>query len=465
MGTPRLDIGLTAVAIVAAALASAAAPARAAAGAGGAARPLSLQRQAERLDLLLQAGQAHDAGRFDEAARLYRRAAAMDPGDGQPLVLAGVAAYRQQATRQARRDLQQALRRPLLPADRALARLYLDLIADDQRTREASDQPPVEEEWSATVATTIGGGYDSNPRQVVQGAVEAEGPTFASDRGALYAAAGAQLGISRELAGGAEVELGYGVEQSAYQDRQLADLDFLEHRLVVEIAQPMAQALRLGFSATGELSFTGVGRALHAFQQSVRLEPEMTVGTLHARFRFAAAWQATETLDPAVSFLSGTRFEASAGAHLVLGDWRTSLTGRLRRDALGVARTPLGTVDPMCPDCGTSWVVPYSNASVAASFRVLAPFRWRMRPGMSARWEMRSYDQPSRLEQKTALALERLDSQFRRDQRLGLGASVACRLADGYTLDLKYNYSERATLAGDGYDKQVVTVDLTIDWL
>jgi hypothetical protein len=458
--------------------------------ADGRASDAALAAQARTLDLLERAGRAADGKRFAEAARLYRKAAALDPGDGQALVLAGVAAYQIPAPRAARRDLERALARRLGPDDRELAELYLGLIAQeragDQAVRpDGGEDGAADQLWTVAISTTVGGGYDSNARQTPPGSLDAEGVGFAPAQGAVYASASIELGLSRGFRTGTSVELTYVIDQSAYQDRSFADLDFQEHTVALELAQTLGPDARVALTATGDLSFTGVGTELRPFQRSLRLDPELVIGASAVRVRVGGAWQRISTLDPALAHLSGQRLEASLSPQLSLAGWRASVTGRLRRDDLGsvhVGAEP--SPDGLCLDCITDTVVPYSNQGVGASARLSAPFRWRLRPSLSGRWELRSYDRPQRTQRVGASGLETLGSRIRQDIRLGVGASVALRLGPACTLTARYDHLRLSSSyqelqaarcpqgdscdasAGDrrGYRKHGLTLELSIDW-
>ena len=449
----------------------------------------TLEVSAQALDVLERAGRALDARRFEEAARLYRQAAQLQPADGQPLVLAGVAAYQIPAPVAARRDLRQALARPLEPADRELARLYLGLIAQELRPPSGADDDQRasrgDDDWSVGLTTTLGGGYDSNARQTAPGSLDAEGVGLVPQLAAVYAAGSVELALGRHFDGGSSFDASYSVEQSAYQDRQFADLDFQEHVLALEFAHHVTDAIRVALGATGDLSFTGVGTQLLAFQRSLRLDPQVTLGGPGLRARLGAAWQQTSTLDPAYSYLSGRRLEVSMTPQLAVAGWRGSLLGRLRRDDLGRTRTgPTPAPDELCPDCTAETEIPYSNQSVGAAARIAAPWAWRLRPALSARWELRSYDQPQRTQREGPFGIEDLGTRVRQDTRLGLGASLTLRLTDSAWLSARYdhlrlrsNYERLrgtgcpgATTcdagAGDrrGYRKHGLTLDLSIEW-
>ena len=130
------------------------------------------------------------------------------------------------------------------------------------------------------------------------------------------------------------------------------------------------------------------------------------------------------------------------GPQLLLGGWRAAFTGRLRRDNLGSARSGSWLApDELCPECNARTIAPYSNGSVAAALRVSGPVRWQVRPGASARWEQRHYDQPQFTERQGPFGIQHLDRRLRHDQRVGAGASLALRLSRAWTLAARYDHS------------------------
>ena len=247
---------------------------------------VSDERSLERLNLMVRAGRAFQDRRFAEAVQLYRSAWAMEPDDGQPLVLAGVAAFETHDAALARHDLERALRRRLSPEDRELARTYLTLVGEELRTRvpEAAAGPgtPTAEgageeagAWTPMVTTSFGGGYDSNARQVPGRGIDTNllaSPSPVSR--SLFAAAGAQLGMARPLGESLEVELRYGVEQRLHANRTLEDLDFLDQEAALELTGRLGRLVQLSLVTSGDLSFTGGMMSLRPFQRSVRVDPQ-----------------------------------------------------------------------------------------------------------------------------------------------------------------------------------------------
>ncbi len=445
---------------------------------------------AEMVDLLVRAGRAFSARRFEVALRLYHLASSLDPRDGQPLVMAGVAAYQSHAPGAARRDLNQALRRRLSPEDRELAVTYLGLIADDSADDAVARAPAATADpqagWSASLTSSLGGGYDSNARQGQRGVLENE--TVAGDAtGALFASAGVEAGLEFSLDPRTEVELGLGVDQSVYPAAAVADLSSQEHAFSVAVSHRPRPDLRLRAQVGADLSFAGVGTRLQPFQSSFRFEPQLVLGSGAVRLRLAAAWQGTNTQDPALSYLTGQRLEATVTPTLTLGGWIASLTARGRRSDLGTERSAASpTDDPLCPTCTRATVGSHANRSLGAAFFLSGPARWRVRPTVSARWELRVYDQAQLTETETGSGVRQSDPHLRRDEQLAVGAGAAVRLAGRLTLGLRYSSNgltsvltplDAAPACGDlpcadatvgqtrGYRKHALTADLTVDWL
>jgi hypothetical protein len=443
----------------------------------------------EMLDLLSRAGRAFSGQRFDSAARLYRQAFALDPRDAQPLVMAGVAAYEAHTPAVARRDLRLAMGSSrLLPQDRELALTYLGLIEEDlQSAALAPMNLRPETRSSLSLATSVGGGYDSNARQTRLGALDTENSSGAPASGSVFASAGVELGMDASLGDHTDVEIGLAARQSFYPDRARADLDFQEYELRLQASHRFLDWLTARFAASSDLSYSGLGTALRPFQSSVRLEPQLLFGSSTARLRLTGAWQAISTHDPTLGQLSGRRLEVSVTPAVPIGDWRVSLGGRVRHNALGTDRTPLGpSEDPFCPACTSTQVLPYSHTSMGGTFLLSGPYRWRIRPSLVGRWEIRLYDDPQHTERTGSLPAERGDFRSRRDEHLALGSGLTVRLATGLILGLRYEQSAFASsltpiaspagcsppaCAGEsgperrGYRKHAWHLDLTIVWL
>jgi hypothetical protein len=420
----------------------------------------------QRLELLVRAGRAFQERRFLEAVGLYRRAWAIDPADGQPLVMAGVAAFESRSVALARQDLQQALQGRLDPADRELARTYLDLLGPEA-SGDTHDSAPA---WTPSVTTTTGGGYDSNARQLPARDLDTGLQQQAAAR-SLFAAAGIQLALARALGSHLDLEARYAVEQRIHADRALADFDFLDQEAALELAARLSRAARLALTVSGDLSLSGAMTALRPFQRSLRIDPQLTLGDPEARLRLAVGWQRTSTLDLNLAFLSGDRFEVAATPSLTFAGWQLTVAGRLRRDRLGTARIASPDADGVCAVCLATDVVPYSNRAVAATARLAAPARWRLRPGLTARWETRFYDSPQHTQVQRPNAVEYRAAHLRQDQRLAAGAALSWRLHPVVVTTVRYEQSALFTTftpAGpstSGYRKQTVAVELSIDWL
>ncbi len=425
-------------------------------------------------DLAARAGRAFDNKRFAEAGVLYRRWAALSHDDGHPLVMAGIASAALGDEEQARTDLERALARPLSGEDRDLVEMYREILDDEGSDVSDSldDDKPVES-GSLSLVSTLRSGWDGNARFLSPGDLEAateEGQAAAAG----YASAGLGLAADWELDDESSVSFGYEIEQSFYFDRALSDLASQDHTADLRFDHYATTWLQLALTATGDLSFTGLVDDLHAYGRSLSLEPEVTVGSRRLRFRVGAAWQQSETLDPAVSFLSGRRLEARLAPELDLLGFRASLQGKLRRDDIGANRIAIDGDDasPPCPTCSHENVVPYANRAFALALRLSAPFRWRLRPSASLRWERRHYDAEAD-ELRTPGGVVRTELRLRTDERRGGSAQVAARLGP-CTLTLRYDASQLVTTFRDlsgspsaprGYTRQTIGLEAELRWL
>jgi hypothetical protein len=163
-----------------------------------------------------------------------------------------------------------------------------------------------------------------------------------------------------------------------------------------------------------------------------------------------------------------------------IGGWPAALGARVRHNALGTDRTPLGPdEDAGCPGCTNTRIVPYSHGSVGGVFSLSGPYGWPVRPSLAARWEIRVYDDLQLVEQTGALPALQREARFRRDEQLALSSGIALRLKPGYILNLRYErsgFSSRLTsvagvAAGESatesrsFRKNTLVLDLTVDWL
>ena len=228
------------------------------------------------LELLLRAGRALDERRFAEAVRLYREAAALNPRDGQPLVMAGVAGYQIPSLTTARRDLRQALERPLADEDRELAHVYLDLIARDLQSRRDNAEPGRSGSQRRCQAgrrrLDRGTHHDSGRRLRQQ---RPPGPAWQPGhrRPGLDTAAGRVVRRGRHRAGaGPQLRKWHRRRSSAMESSRartgIARWPISTSRstwLRSALAYNLGDAVRVALTATGDLSFTGLGTSCARF--------------------------------------------------------------------------------------------------------------------------------------------------------------------------------------------------------
>jgi hypothetical protein len=441
------------------------------------------------VDLLVRAGRAFSARRFDVAVRLYRLASTLDPNDGQPLVMAGVAAYQSNAPSAAQHDLRRALRRQLAPEDRELAMTYLGLIADDRAASDSQSATAPRDPraaWAASLSSTVSGGYDSNARQARRGVLEIDSLATATGDGSVFTSAAVEAGLQFSIDPRTELDLTLGVEQSVYPNRNLAELDTQDHTWMLALAHRLRPDLHLRLLATTDLSFTGVGTELQPFQSSFRLEPQVMFGSGRARLRLTAAWQTTNTQDPTLSYLSGRRLEGAVTPTLSISGWTGSLGARLRHNALGTERSASEVVDdPLCPTCTRTTVASHLHRSLAAIFVVSGPYRWRIRPTVWGRWEIRIYERAQFTETRAGSGVQESEAHLRRDEQLAVGSGLAVRLDGRFTVNVRYEnngFSSNLTPLSPpppcsaapcpapttprrrGFRKHALTLDLTTEW-
>jgi hypothetical protein len=454
--------------------------------AGGAGEPPPPRgaSQPSRQLLLSRADRALQAQRWAEAAELYRRAATLDPAAGDAPLMAAVAAFQLEDYRQVRRDLARAFARQLSPEDRALGHTYLELV-DDAPGQGGDDARPA---FTPAVRTTLGAGFDDNPQHRGATALESEA-TGGLRGGAGFGSAALELGLEGPAVPGVDVEFGYALEQTAYSDRALADLDYQDHLLELTVGGAASQSVRVQLMLSGDLSLSGVGAGLTPFSRGGRSELRIGLGGGELQLQLGASYQGTEVLDPDLAFLSGHRFEVTATPVLVLGGWRAALTARLRTDALGSARFEASTDgDPACATCAAAAVVPYSNRAAAVGVRLTAPGSWRLRPALWARGDRRLYQQRAAMERTDdviAGSSERTALGERATGSTAAGASLRLRLGDQVALTARWEYQRfvgvfrpasptacaghdacnQAPLTDRRYHKQTLGLQLEVEWL
>jgi hypothetical protein len=439
--------------------------------------------QPNRQLLLSRADRALQARRWADAAELYRRAAALDPAAGDAPLMAAVAAFQLEEYGQVRRDLARAFARQLSPEDRALGHTYLDLVNDAP----GPDADDPDQAFTPAVRTTLGAGFDDNPQHRGASDLESEA-TGGLRRGAGFGSAALELGLQGPAVPGVDLEFGYTLEQTAYSDRTLADLDYQDHLLEVTIAAAPSDQVRVQLMLSGDLSLSGVGAGLTPFSRGGRSELRVGFGRGWLQLQLGGSYQGTEVLDPDLAFLSGHRFDLTITPVVILRDWRTALTARLRTDALGSATFEPGLdAEPACAACSAAAVIPYSNRAAALALRLTAPGRWWLRPSVWARGDRRLYHQQAVLERAevTAGPVQRTALGQRATGSAAVGASLRLRLAEQVSLTTRWEYQRfvgrfrpasatacaghdacgQGALADRRYHKQTVGLQLEVEWL
>jgi hypothetical protein len=175
------------------------------------------------------------------------------------------------------------------PRTGTLARLYLGLIAEDSA-------PPITERRSGTRATptmsspapgpsrsptTAGGGYDSNARQTAPGSLDADGATLVPQQAAVYGAASVELALGRRFDGGGSFDASYAIEQSAYENRAFRRSRLSGARAGAGVRPSAGGRDPGGADCDRRPVVHGVGTELRAFQRSLRLDPQLVLGTSH----------------------------------------------------------------------------------------------------------------------------------------------------------------------------------------
>jgi tetratricopeptide (TPR) repeat protein len=443
--------------------------------------PAAARASDEHEALLSQADRALEQHRYGEAARCYRRAAVLTPRTGEALVMAAVAEFQLGQYGEARADLARAQARGLATEDRELAQTYLGLIA------EADAQAPQDDRdsgFAATISTSVGGGYDSNPNRSGVAQLDSEAAAGLT-HGSSFGTATLDLGVYGTPLPNLQLDLDYTLDQSTQIDRSMAGLDYQDHALEMTVRHRLGEGVRLDLAVAGELSFTGTATVLTAFSNSARAQGDLILGAGKVQLRLGAGFQTTAVLDPALTFLSGQRFEIRATPIVTWEGWRLSAIVRLRAEELGTARSEPGAAPEIwCGSCNVATVVPYSNRSASLSARIKGPSQWRLQPGASARLDRRWYGDLATLERSDADAAA-TDLGRRATETRALGADLRLRLTETISLKARWDFSRfvgafhplsaeacagheqcgQGLLANRQYDKHALGLQLEIEWL
>jgi hypothetical protein len=444
--------------------------------------PAAARASDEHEALLSQADRALEQHRYAEAARCYRRAAALTPRTGEALVMAAVAEFQLGQYGEARADLARAQARGLATEDRDLAQTYLGLIgeADAQAPQDDHDSG-----FAATISTSVGGGYDSNPNRSGVAQLDSEAAAGLT-HGTSFGTATLELGVYGTPLPNLQLDLDYTLDQSTQIDRSMAGLDYQDHALEMTVRHRLGEGVRLDFALAGELSFTGTATVLTAFSNSARAQGDLVLGAGMVQLRLGAGFQTTAVLDPALTFLSGQRFEVRATPVVTWEGWRISAIVRLRAEELGTARSEPGAAPEIwCGSCTVATVVPYSNRSASLSGRIKGPSQWWLQPGISARLDRRWYGDLATLERSGADAAAASDLGRRATETRALGADLRLRLTETISLTARWDFSRfvgafhplsadacagheqcgQGLLANRQYDKHALGLQLEIEWL
>jgi tetratricopeptide (TPR) repeat protein len=448
-----------------------------------------------RQTLLHQADLAFHGHRFAAAAELYRRAASLDEGAGDAPLMAAVAEFQLGRYVLARHDLDRATSLTMSAEDRDLARVYRDLLdeattadsaAEENLAATATRDRAATNGFSASVVTSVGAGYDSNPNR--SGVAQLDSDAAAGlRRGASFGTGSLELGIAGAPLPGLQLELDYSLDQSAQIDRGMADLDYQDHLLELTLRRKLSDGARVDVTLAGELSFMGFATQLHPFSNSARADVDLALGAGALRLRLGAGYQATQVLDPQLTFLGGHRIEVRATPSFDFSGWRLTGSARLREERLGTARSqPTLGVDVACDTCGVGTAVPYSNRSGSFSLRVKAPFGWLLRPGLWARIDGRSYDRQASIERSSGgTVIAETELGARATLTRAVGADLRLRIGESVSLTARWDMSRfvgvfrptsalacagydvcgQGALADRQYDKQSLGLQLEIEWL
>jgi tetratricopeptide (TPR) repeat protein len=369
---------------------------------------------------------AYDAGRFEEARQRFRRAAELDPSDGRSLIMSGASAFHLGARREARSDLERALRLPLAAADAQAARDYLAAASHGLAGRQS---------WEGTLR--LGAGFDNDPLQT--GWFEQnEFPRFAATQAASPIAT-ASLGLAWHPPSRGNVfsEVAYAFDELAYLAVAARDRSLQQHELALAVELAASDDLRLGGSLTGQLAFTGISgfRGLQA-AAGTGAWAALDEGE-RASTRVDLAWTPKTGLASEFSYLTGSRLDAAITQQFRIGALAFDLGYRFRADLIGTSVQPVQAAPSTVPCSGGCAVDPlsYVGNAIWVTTRASAA-QWPGSLELTSGFESRDYLDDSYL----LTAGDGITNLRRRhDQRWFGGIAASVRLTGALSLTMRYD--------------------------
>lgn len=413
---------------------------------------------------------AFDAGRFAEARRGFRRAATLDPADGRAPLMAGAAALRLGARAEARADLVLALGRRLDGPAARIARAYLAEASYGLASRP--------EGWALSVHA--GAGWDDNVLQSGGSGPELSPLATPHVRSALALAGGS---VARRWRPGpaVAVDVGYGVDQSAFAAAAARDYGLQQHVATAALELTAAPRLRVGALASGEATFTGVGARFRALDAGPGAGAWVAVDASDAattRVDLAASHRGSPRRE--FRYLAGDRLDVAVAERLRLGRVTLDASWRHRVERLGTlevqaAPPPPGSCGATLP-CPSGWVIPFASTADVVTLGASATIgRVRLAAAAGHAWRRFHADAVTTgLDGSGATVL--LGRRRRRDARAFGGVAASVRVLRRLALTARWDVVANASTIARGepghdldyadarYTKQVVLLDAALAW-
>ncbi|HEY8923249.1 MAG TPA: hypothetical protein VIU64_02640, partial [Polyangia bacterium] len=238
-------------------------------------------------------------------------------------------------------------------------------------------------------------------------------------------------------------ELTYSFFQIAYPQAPHDTYSLQDHLLELAHRWPLSKAVRAFVSGRAGATFSGLRGGLATFLRTIGIDAGAIIEeSPRARLRATAGVTGRQVVDPAYSYLTGTRWDVALDQEWRPASWllagalgyRRELVGQLR-DSLDAA--PAGQPGVPCDGCALDAVTPYSHRIFGAGLRVRSPAGHRLRAGARVRVEDRLYA-PAFLEALPAGGAARgFSLRSRHDRRFSGGLEVS--LGRESELSLRYD--------------------------
>lgn len=381
---------------------------------------------------------AHERGDEAAARQALERCLRHDPNDGAAYALLGELSRRDGDDANAERHYRASLAAELAPADAAVVHEALDSLYG---------LPP----RGLGAWASLGAGFDSNATQ--SGSSEALG--YASPGSASSAFGAPSGGIEYRFSGSARSRLGayYTADWLVLGNPEVEAFSLQSHEAGLRAYLALSRSVDLRLNAAGGVTFSGLELSPFSLDASLGARLSVQHG---AGFESRLNAEARPSLGlSGQGYLNGVRSEVSFAERFESGRWAATLGAGYRHSAIG---TEAIAVDPeRFPRCNfacteASYRIPlgYAGPVLVAGLELALP--WSLSLALNARYEYRSYLEPSRIEGPTLPALvAELSEKTRQDQRYTLGARARHELGAAPGIGVFLEYALRLSRSNVAY--------------